>query len=209
MADAAKHFAIKTRRATRSNAGRRRTYRASKSEAKPLSAALNYFRRHILTDDAVTAAPDGAYTWIMKLRNGKLMLVAARARTEQELGTLHSNLDYFSGGGDIEAAGEFLKAGTEILYNLQSGTYMARRFPKRNTPVRKMATQAAIRATAEERFAELGLSPTFNKAPDRAPEEHRYAGIPIIDTMEILATVAEMEELDRLLSASSEAEGGT
>ena len=130
--------------------------------------------------------------------------MAARARTEQELGTLHNNLDYFSGIGDIEAAGEFLKAGKEVLYNLQSGTYMGRRFPKRNSVVQKRRTQEGLQTTAEGRFIELGLTPTFNKAPDSAEDDKKYAGLPIIDTMEILATVAEMEELDRLMSASSE-----
>ena len=169
-----------------------------------MSAALEYFRRHILQDEAVVAAPDGPYTWIMKRGGGRLKLVAARARTEQELGTLHNNLDYFSGIGDIEAAGEFLKAGKEVLYNLQSGTYMGRRFPKRNSVVQKRRTQEGLQTTAEERFNELGLTPTFNKAPDSAEDDKKYAGLPIIDTMEILATVAEMEELDRLMSASSE-----
>lgn len=203
MADAA-HFAIKKRRATRTATGRARTYRASKSEAKPMSAAINYFRRHILLNEAVADAPDGPYTWIMKRGGGQLKLVAARVRTEQELGTLHNNLDYFSGIGDIEAAGEFLKAGKEVLYNLQSGSYMSRRFPKRNSAVQKRRTQESLQATAEERFRELGLTPKFNKAPDSAAEDQLYAGLPIIDTMEILATVAEMEELDRLMSASSE-----
>ena len=82
---------------------------------------------------------------------------------------------------------------------------MGRRFGKHNSVARKKATRKALQEKAEERFTELGLTPTFNKAPDGAEDDKKYAGLPIIDTMEILATVSEMAELDRLMSASSEA----
>jgi hypothetical protein len=199
------HYAIKKRRATRTVTGRARTYKASKSEAKPFAAVIEHFRKYILTGAQITAGDDGPYTWILKQKPaGNNDLVAARTRTEQELGTLHSNLDYHSGAGTIVAAGEFLKGGKQALYNLQSGTFMARKFPKRATSKNHRATQAELQGLAEAAFTAVGLTPTFNKAPEGAPAEQRYAGLPIIDTMEILATVAEMEELDRLMSASSE-----
>lgn len=200
-----KHFAVKTRRATRTATGRSRTYKASKSEAKPLTAAIAYFRKHILIGSQLATSDDGPYTWILKKKpESQQLLVAARTRTEQELGTLHSNLDYFSGEGEIIAAGEFLKGGKQALYNLQSGTFMARKFPKRASSANHTATQKALQGLAEAAFTDAGLAPTFNKAPEGGPADQRYAGLPIIDTMEILATVAEMEELDRLMSASSE-----
>ena len=205
MADAAnRRFAFKSRRATRTNTGRRRTYRASRSEAKPFAAVLAHFRGKILEDAAVTAGPDGPYTWIMKRKGAApLALIAGRARSEQELGTLHNNLDVLSGAGDVEAAGEFLKASNTILYNLQSGSYMGRKFPKRATDAANEATREALKAVAEARFRELGLEPTFNKAPAAAEHEQRFGGLAIIDTMAILTTVSEMEEFDRLMSASS------
>lgn len=207
MADAVnKRFAFKSRRATRTNTGRRRTYRASKSEAKPFAAALAHFRGKLLENEAVAASGvDGPYTWIMKRKKAgdPLLLVAGRTRSEQELGTLHNNLDVLSGAGEVEVAGEFLKAGDTVLYNLQSGSYMGRKFPKRASVADNEATREALKATAEARFRELGLTPTFNKAPAAAEHEQRYGGLAIIDTMEILTTVAEMEEFDRLLSASS------
>lgn len=208
MADAAnKRFAFKSRRATRTNTGRRRTYRASKSEAKPFAAALAHFRGKLLENEAVAAGPDGPYTWIMKRKRAAdpLLLVAGRTRSEQELGTLHNNLDVLTGAGEVEVAGEFLKAGDTVLYNLQSGSYMGRKFPKRASAAANEATREALKATAEARFRELGLTPTFNKAPATAEHEQLYGGIAIIDTMEILTTVAEMEEFDRLLSASNSA----
>jgi hypothetical protein len=204
MADTAnRRFAFKSRRATRTNTGRRRTYRASRSEAKPFAAVLAHFRGKILEDAAVTAGPDGPYTWIMKRSGGGLRLIAGRARSEQELGTLHNNLDALSGAGDVEAAGEFLKASNTILYNLQSGSYMGRKFPKRATVAANEATREALKTIAETRFRELGLEPAFNTAPATAEHEQRFGGIAIIDTMEILTTVSEMAEFDRLMSASS------
>jgi len=194
-------FAIKKRRATRNATGRRRTYRFSEKAEKTKNAAIAHFRGKVLVDTVVADGVDGPYTWIMVAPS--YQLYAARARSEQELGTLHNNLQQYAGGADVLIAGEFLKAGKEILYNLQSGTYMARKFPKRATVAEKEATREALKTRAEARFTALDLTPTFNAAPSSAPDEQVYAGLPIIDTMEILATISEMANYNRLLSGTS------
>ena len=196
-------FAIKKRRATRTATGRRKTYRFSEKAEKSKNAAIAHFRGKVLVDAAVADGVDGPYTWIMVAPT--YQLYAARARSEQELGTLHNNLQQYAGGADVLIAGEFLKAGKEVLYNLQSGTYMARKFPKRSSQADNEATRDALKARAEARFSALGLTPRFNTAPSSAPAEQLYAGLPIIDTMEILATISEMANYNRLLSGTSEA----
>jgi hypothetical protein len=207
-------YPIKSRRATlhRSPSGRkrRRTYKASASDKKPLTAFIEHAATKVLRAAAIAAGPDGPYTWILKQTGGPggaggtITLAAARTTSQQELGTLHVNLDHYTGEGEIVAAGEFLKAGATVLYNLQSGTYMARNFPKRASAAENSATLEGLKATAEAAFRAIGLEPTYNKAPAGADHEVLYGGLPIIDTMEILTTVAEMADLDRLLSASTE-----
>ena len=211
-------YPIKSRRATlhRSPSGRkrRRTYKASASDKKPLTAFIEHAATKVLRAAAIAAGPDGPYTWILKQTGGpggagggaggSQTLAAARTTSQQELGTLHVNLDHYTGEGEIVAAGEFLKAGATILYNLQSGTYMARNFPKRASAAENSATLEGLKAPAEAAFTPIGLEPTYNKAPAGADHEVLYGGLPIIDTMEILTTVAEMADLDRLLSASTE-----
>ena len=207
-------YPIKSRRATlhRSPSGRkrRRTYRASASDKKPLTGFIEHAATKVLRAAAIAAGPDGPYTWILKQTGGpggaggSQTLAAARTTTQQELGTLHVNLDHYTGEGEIVAAGEFLKAGATVLYNLQSGTYMARNFPKRASAAENSATLEGLKAIAEAAFTAIGLAPTYNKAPAGADHDVLYGGLPIIDTMEILTTVAEMADLDRLLSASTE-----
>lgn len=194
-------FVVKKRKATRSATGRRRTYRLSEKPEKSKDAVIAHFRGKIMEDAAIAEGPDGPYTWVVTYPGPHLY--AARVRTEQELGTLHANLFAYSGGTEVGIAGEFLKAGKEVLYNLQSGTYMARKFPKRAHPEDNAATRDALKARAEARFTALGLTPRFNTAPTSAPDEQIYAGLPIIDTMEILATISEMANYDRLLSGTS------
>ena len=208
-------YPIKRRRATMSagNAAgrkRRRTYRASAKPEKPLNAFIEHAKIKVLQAAVIAAGPDGPYTWILKQTGGPvgaggtITLAAARTTTQQELGTLHVNLDHYTGEGEIVAAGEFLKAGKTILYNLQSGTYMARNFPKRASAEANAAILEDLKAKAEAAFTAIGLEPTYNKAPAASDHDVLYGGLPIIDTMEILTTISEMADLDRLLSASSE-----
>ena len=204
-------YPIKSRRATQSApnaAGKRKTRKYKAPKTKPLNAFIEHARTKVLRGAAIAAGPDGPYTWILKqveqpggapLR----ILAATRVTTQQELGSLHINLDYYTGDGTIIAAGELLKAGATVLYNLQSGSYMAALFPKREAAAVKDATLEAIKACAEPAFVAIGLAPAYNKAPAGADHDVLYGGLSIIETMEILTTISEMENLNRLLSASS------
>jgi len=199
------HFAIKTKRETVKPNGRSVTYKISERPAKPISAVIAHFQSKFIYDADFVAAPDGPYTWVLKRRedNGALMLVAGRTTSQQELGTLHSNLVNFSPPGEIIAAGEFVKAGAEVLFNLQSGTYMASVFKKIPTAAAKAAKRETLIALIEGYLRPFGLNPRFNTAPAGAEEEHQVAGLPMIDTMEIVSTLSDIVEYKRLLSGNS------
>ena len=93
--------------------------------------ALKFSMKHLndrLTDfhnEGIVNAPVGIYTWIIKNDN----FYATRVFTQQEIGTLHLDLDRRTGEGNITAAGE-LKVNShgipKIAFNLQSGTYTAK-----------------------------------------------------------------------------------
>ena len=196
---------IKERRATRKSNGTEVKYKLSTKPEKPAAAAIAHFRSKFIYDAAFAAASDGPYTWLLKQRTdtGALMLVAGKTRSQQELGTLHANLAAYSPAGTVIAAGEFVKAGSEVLFNLQSGSFMQAIFKKIKTPANKDAKREELIAVIGTYLSTIGLHPTFNTAPAGAPEEHTVAGLPMIDTMEIVSTLSDIVEYKRLLSGNS------
>jgi len=98
-----------------------------------LQPFLKIVKDRILTNIQILNAPSGIYTWILK--NGKIH--ATLLRTNQEIGSLHTNIDVLSitnqnhamgnSRPKPEAAGEMLilndGENINILYNLQSGTF--------------------------------------------------------------------------------------
>jgi hypothetical protein len=122
------YFVIKTRKKTRTENGNEFLYN---KKADKLPEIINFFSKRIIKNDGLLAAPPGIYTWI--LRDSK-NIYASKTMTEQEIGTLHANLDMLTATTDsspIIAAGEFLKKddGT-FQFNLLSGSYMANKFKK-------------------------------------------------------------------------------
>ncbi len=209
---------MKTRRPTESNVGGRELYKL-KPNAASVAAAIQYFKTLQVYGPALTAEQDGLYTWILKRmdKTGTLLLIAGRARSAQEIGTLHQNLYEYSPpgwlpkgaktGDDVFAAGEFLKEGTNLTYNIQSGSFMGRRFDQLRSAVRKdiqrgkAAPGAADAAVAELRarilaathheFTALGFTATFADCtePDCEPDQV-IAGKPMINTAPIKTTAA-------------------
>lgn len=173
-------------------AGKRRTYRAPKDAAK-IEAAIAHFKTKIYTDENISRGPNGYYTWLLKdLDDGGSVLAAGNTRTNQELGTLHKNLDDFTGRGTVVAAGEFSKEGDNILFNLQSGTYMKR-------AVRTTAIRDEIVARSIAEFVrKAGLRPAFKMGG----EGSELAGAPMIDLANIRTEAPNIENYDRFLSAS-------
>jgi hypothetical protein len=107
-----------------------------------LQPFLNEMRGRILTDEQILTGEEGIYTWILKRGH----LYATRLITNQEIGTLHVNMDMLTlhrnnvraiprntlkngrgANAKPTAAGELLlirgEEGVRIYFNLQSGTY--------------------------------------------------------------------------------------
>lgn len=192
------YFIIKRRRKTRTSTGSRR-YRLSQRSEKPASAAAAYFRSKIRTGPSIAEGGDGYYTWIFK---DLPLLAAAKTRSEQELGTLHANLDALTPAGSVVAAGEFVKRGEYILFNLQSGSFMKTAFGKQRSKAAKLRLRDELVGVAIAEFDRVGLKAEFNAAEVGSPDEEVLAGKPMIDTAEIMTTLSDIAEYDRILSAS-------
>lgn len=65
------------------------------------------------------SAPDGIYTWIMSDKG----FFATPVYSMFEHGTLHSNLTDRTGAARVHSAGEAKKTGSQLAFNLLSGTY--------------------------------------------------------------------------------------
>ena len=107
-------------------------------------------------DDFIRDAHTGTlYTWIIKrLVSGNHVLIAARTRGAQEIGTLHANLNAFTEGtipGKVIAAGEMMRTASGITYNLFSGSFMEPLFRASATITKATERDDAI-ATAERVF---------------------------------------------------------
>lgn len=169
--------------------------------AKKTASAIAYFRSKILTNENVSRGPDGYYTWLLKDGPDGRILVAGHTRSQQELGTLHKNLDDFSSPGTVVAAGEFVKEEDQILFNLQSGSYMLAVFKRLKSKKAQIEKRDELIALATATFATTaGLRAIFNPGSNEAEE---LAGAPMIDIADIRTRLSEIKELDEVLSASS------
>lgn len=139
---------------------------------------------------------------------------AGKVRSNQEVGTLHQNL-HICAEKNIQFAGELRKTGHTIDYNLQSGTYMARKFTRferlltTETKSGKALTEATqtnearqahnqqihddnvrlrrmIQGQVEGTFRHIDLESRFLEAPPDAELSLVYGGLPILTGLEII-----------------------
>jgi hypothetical protein len=170
--------------------------------------------RHHKRGDTLGEAPDGVYTWIMYKVGDGFEVYAGKIRSNQELGTLHQNL-HMCLHKPVQFAGELRKTGNRIEYNLQSGTYMARKFTRlvrllvTETKVGKTRSEAErtneeriqqnrkiheanvrlrdiIRGQVDLTFRSIGLDSTFLEAELGADPALVYSGLPIISSLDIV-----------------------
>jgi hypothetical protein len=127
-------YKIKINQSTTRNNGSPITYVAENRNS--LKQAMNRLDQELepqlLRNEQIVEAEPGIYTWIIK--NG--ILYAARIFTQQEIGTLHLDLDRQTSIGksdykqNIFSAGELKVSSSQgkpvIHFNLQSGTYTAK-----------------------------------------------------------------------------------
>ena len=214
MSSSSRPFTIKKWVATHysSNNSKNKThkskrYRSSSARSIPLDRFINYARHRVLVGNQLCLAKDGVYTWIIKTIRGHQTFITAPVKTKQELGTLHVNLDDLTGPGEIIAAGELLKLGDDVFYNLQSGTYMADKFKdKRGKPKKteedKQKIQEGLRSIADKEFRKMRLNPEFKLAGSTAKNEDRFGGEPILNTMKIITNLNTIKELNGYLSSN-------
>jgi hypothetical protein len=141
----------------------------------------------------LTRAENGIYTWIIK-DDGKMYL--SKTLGNQEIGSLHVNLDMYSGDANVVAAGELKKEGDTVTYNLRSGTYMEKVIKTRVVRNEKVAL-------VSDYISKNGLSPKFLKCradengngSEECTEEYELlAGMDIIDkTSKIVTPMADIE----------------
>jgi hypothetical protein len=174
-------------------------------------------------DGELATAPDGVYTWILKdfivgPRERHRHLVSAPARTKQEIGSLHVNMDNLTKEGSVIAAGELRKTGATLEYNISSGTYMGdvfvdtvfqtrkssggKRIYKKDvityTTDEEVAAALAVRdqilRAAAATFAALGFGATFLEiaGPLRDQPIANIAGQPILETADIVLANASL-----------------
>ena len=214
----AQFITMKYRKPTESEARGPELFRI-KPEAT--AAAINYFRSIQVHGPALLTEPNGLYTWILKRMDakGKLLLIAGRTRSGQEIGTLHQNLYDYSPDGhygtpeDVFAAGEFMKTGNRLLYNIQSGSFMGRRFDQIRSAISKDiqrgkakigdditaidALKSKLLAAVHGHLTHLGFEPVF-AAAEVEPETEispniLIAGMPMINVAPILTRSSNIE----------------
>ena len=209
-----------TRKQTRLSSGKTRTVRSlsskflSNSECNPELMRKRLCRHH-KKGSAFTDAPDGVYTWIIYTNEeGALEVYAGKLRTNQETGTLHQNLHMCSARA-IVFAGELVKKDHEIIFNLQSGTYMAKKFTpferiltietktgkalseaihtnkerseqNKHIHASNMALRDTIIHAVTKTFADIHINAVFNMSSEDAEYRILYGGIPIIEGLEII-----------------------
>ena len=141
----------------------------------------------------------GEYTWIIKDDD---TMYLSKAMSNQEIGSLHANLDMFTGDPNVVSAGELKRVGDTIEYNMRSGTYME-----------KVITTNAIRNEKKKEMDNLiskaGFIPKFlkcktdengNGTEDCTEEYESLAGRTIIDGSSIISSQSEIDLYKRLFT---------
>jgi hypothetical protein len=203
-------FILKTGRPTLAEDGNE--YRFIKPYILPAQQIIDVFKARMLSD--LSTAGDGIYTWIIK-DDGKMYL--SKTLGNQEIGSLHVNLDMYSGDANVIAAGELKKEGPTVTYNLRSGTYMEKVIRTREIRNEKVSL-------VSDYISKNGLSPKFlkcktdengNGTEDCTEEYELLAGLDIIDkTSKIVTPMAEIElyktmfTVEKEDSNEGEAQGG-
>jgi hypothetical protein len=174
-------FILKTGKLTQGDDG---IYKFVKPYKMPVQQIIDIFKARMISD--LATAEDGIYTWIIK--DGVMYL--SKTLSNQEIGTLHVNLDMFSGDGSVVAAGELHKEGTTVTYNLRSGTYMEKIIENRAARNEKLILVSNY-------ISKNGLIPKFLKCKtdengngtEECTEEYEMlAGMNIIDKLSTILT---------------------
>ena len=154
---------------------------------KDMDGAVEYFKAKMLVGDAIRGAKDGIYSWLLK--EGGLAMIPVES--EQEIGSVHANLwSWTPTLGRVLAAGELEKHGTNIDYNLQSGSFMR--------PVIKIPEhQTKLTRLMNGKLRELEFWPDFLKCKPEGPADcdeavEMLSGKKIIDNATIVTPESDL-----------------
>ena len=161
--------------------------------------AIDFFKERMKIDAAFIEELDGIYVWIIKGGH----LVTMPVTSAQEVGSVHVNMwswtpEFGTSPRDVSAAGELIKTGSTIRFNLKSGTFM-----KRILRDATIADVDALAATVAATFMALGITATFLKCSPCTQEYETKSGIAIVDTADIVTPDLEMFFLDKLFKMRS------
>ena len=81
----------------------------------------------------VATLPDGAYLYLIEFKDGKYYKQFVRILNKLESGSRHFQLPTLKPGRKIVAAGELVKQGGTVRFNLESGTYTMELMKMTNT----------------------------------------------------------------------------
>jgi hypothetical protein len=154
---------------------------------KDMDGAVAYFKAKMLVGDQIRTAKDGIYSWLLK--EGGLAMIPVES--EQEIGSVHANLwSWTPTLGRVLAGGELEKHGTNIDYNLHSGSFM-------RLVMKKQEDQTRLTRLVNGKLRELEFWPVFLKCK---PEGHadcdeaveRLSGKKIVDNATIVTPESEL-----------------
>jgi hypothetical protein len=179
------YFPLKTREKTITENNKAFLY---KPIPEKLENITKYFSDRLVTNAQLLEAKPGYYTWIYR-KSGNFY--AIKLITKQEVGTLHANLKLLTDSYDpteIDAAGELeiIKeenyAPPTIIFNLLSGTYMAKKFEKMAAKDILLLRNEIVRKIQIFLF-ELGIPSQFLECSAmECSEEEKIGGKKLIET---------------------------
>ncbi len=197
-------FPIKIRDKTYTETGNEFLYN------KPVFGKLHniskYFSNRLVTNEQLLEAKSGIYTWILRSSGN---FYAIKIITKQEVGTLHANLKLLTDPYDssnIEAAGELEIIKEEnyvpptIIFNLLSGTYMAKKFD-RLSDKDTLFLRNHIIENIQNILIKFGISSQFLECSGiECSEEEKLGGMKIIETATIKTSPAKLEVLNTMFT---------
>jgi len=160
---------------------------------------IDLFKERMKIDAAFVEEPDGIYVWIIKGDH----LVTMPVTSAQEVGSVHVNMwswtpELGTSPRDVSSAGELIKSGRTIRFNLKSGTFMK--------PILRQASIILVDEIAERvaaTFIALGITATFLKCSPCTQDYETKSGTAIVDTADIVTPDLEMFFLDKLFKMRS------
>lgn len=177
-----------------------------KPKAEKLNEIVKYFSGRLVTNEQLLQAKEGLYTWILRDSGN---FYAIKTITKQEIGTLHANLKLFTDTYDaspIKAAGELEIIREEdyapptIIFNLLSGTYMAKKFEKLSA-MNTLFLRNELVKVVENKFMSFGIPSQFLECSAMScSEEEKIGGKKLIEVANIRTSYKKLGKLNTMFN---------